>query len=87
MYWKAGIPNLPPGAVADAVDQLTKDDPDKNELLNISALALAGYGLLVLVFWWANVFLRIPAFFLTGHDSLSYNIYSVLHPVIKAGLA
>jgi len=30
--------------------KLTKDDPNKNKLLNLGALALAGYGFLVLVF-------------------------------------
>jgi amino acid permease len=63
-YWKAGILNYFPGAMADIVDQLTKDDPDKNKLLNLGALALACYGFLILVFWWVpNVFLRMPFFF------------------------
>jgi amino acid permease len=30
--------------------KLTKDDPNKNKLLNLSALVLAGYGSLILVF-------------------------------------
>ncbi|KAN0137005.1 Transmembrane amino acid transporter domain containing protein [Lactarius tabidus] len=31
--------------------KLTKDDPSKNKLLNLGALALACYGFLILVFW------------------------------------
>ncbi|KAH9975741.1 transmembrane amino acid transporter protein-domain-containing protein [Lactifluus volemus] len=49
--------------------KLTKDDPERNKLLNLGALALACYGFLILVF------------------CLSFNIYNVLHPAIKSGLA
>jgi len=46
--------------------KLTKDDPNKNKLLNLGALGLACYGSLILVF------------------CLSFNIYNVIYPVVKA---
>ena len=38
--------------------QLTKDDPNKNKLLNLGALGLACYGFLILVFWWVLGYLH-----------------------------
>jgi hypothetical protein len=46
---------------------LTKDNPNKNKLLNLGALALAGYGFLILIFWWVAIsFLRKHRFSQTG---------------------
>jgi len=44
-------------ALADAFEQLTRDDPGRNKTLSRAALGLAVYGASIFVFWYGLLFL------------------------------
>ena len=73
-----------------ADSQTTRDDANSSRLLNRAALALAGYGTFILVFWY--VYHKMSAdegglrYTWLG-TQLKLNIYQVVHPTATGKLA